>query len=374
MKALLVSPRAYAAGAERVFATLAEALPDEGVEVCAALLAEGPLEDWLAAAGVDYRVVAAGRLRQVTRTGRTVAALSRLIGRERPGVLLSSQSGGHVYGGLAALSRGVPALWWTHSIAGVQPDALHRIARRIPVRETVCVSEACARAERRLRPGARTRVVHNGVPAAVASAWSGSGAGLRRERGWDGEVVIGLVARLDPWKRQDLFLRAAAELERDGRACRFVLIGGSEVGDVAAYEASLRGLTAELGLGDRVEFAGHVGGVYRWLDALDVVVNCSDGEPFGTVLLEGLALGKAIVATASGGTPEIVEDGVSGLLTTPGDHRALAAALGRVAGDAALRARLGVGARERAKRFTTGAMAAGFAACFRDTISQGRTT
>jgi 2-polyprenyl-3-methyl-5-hydroxy-6-metoxy-1,4-benzoquinol methylase len=108
----------------------------------------------------------------------------------------------------------------------------------------------------------------------------------------------------------------------------------------------------ELGIADRVDFVGHQDDVYPWLDAIDVVVHASLGEPFGLVVVEAMALGKPVVATAAGGPVEIIEDGVSGILTRPGDVAALAGAVEGLLGAPTTALALGARARERAREFS----------------------
>jgi glycosyltransferase involved in cell wall biosynthesis len=113
----------------------------------------------------------------------------------------------------------------------------------------------------------------------------------------------------------------------------------------------LRGRAAALGIADRVGFTGFVERPSEALRALDVVVHAStEPEPFGLVIAEGMACGRALVISRAGGAAEIVEDGVDALATPPGDAAALARALDRLAADAPFRARLGEAARRAALR------------------------
>lgn len=126
-----------------------------------------------------------------------------------------------------------------------------------------------------------------------------------------------MVARLQPWKGQELFLRAAALVARMRSDVRFAIVGGAILGWEGDYPQRLRALAAQLGIEDRVFLAGHQADVYPWFDALDLSVTASVGEPFGLVTVEALALRKPVVGVRSAGTAEIIEDGVSGLLVPP---------------------------------------------------------
>ncbi len=116
-------------------------------------------------------------------------------------------------------------------------------------------------------------------------------------------------------------------------------------------ESALRAETARLGIADRVGFTGPVADPADAMRALDIVVHASTRpEPFGMVIAEAMGCGRAVVISDAGGAAELVTDGTDGLTHGPGDEADLAARLDRLAGDPALRARLGAAARETAER------------------------
>jgi len=129
-----------------------------------------------------------------------------------------------------------------------------------------------------------------------------------------------------------------------------------DAGMVVAGEGEERGAlerrAARLGIGEAVHFAGFLPDVRGLVRAADVLVHSAvEPEPFGRTVLEGLALGVPVVAVNLGGVPEIVEDGVHGLLVPPGAPEPLAEAILRILGDAGLRERLRAAGRERAGAF-----------------------
>jgi glycosyltransferase involved in cell wall biosynthesis len=134
---------------------------------------------------------------------------------------------------------------------------------------------------------------------------------------------------------------------------RAYVIGGP-VYDTAGSQltvAELRARAAALSLADRVGFTGFIDRPARALRALDVVVHAStEPEPFGLVIAEGMACGRAVIVSRGGGAVELVDEGVDALATEPGDAAALAAAIDRCAADAALRTRLGAAGRRTALR------------------------
>jgi len=174
-----------------------------------------------------------------------------------------------------------------------------------------------------------------------------------------GGLRVGMVARIAPWKGQDVFLDAFARAFPHADDVRAVLVGAPLFGaDEEEYERRLHRRVEELGIGDRVEFRGFRDDVAAELDTLDVLVHASVlPEPFGLAVVEGMAAGLTVVASDAGGPTEVIVHDANGLLYPPGDAGALASALRRVAGDTELRHRLGAAARESAGAFTPDAVA-----------------
>jgi len=159
------------------------------------------------------------------------------------------------------------------------------------------------------------------------------------------------VGRLTPWKGQHVLLEAMARAFPDGPEQAW-LVGDAMFGETG-YADRLRGLVTSLGLTGRVELRGFRQDVWPELAAVDVVVHASiTPEPFGQVVIEGMAAGRPVVAANAGGPAEIVTDGVDGLLVPPDDVDALAAALRRLRDDGGLRDRLAAAGVATAARYT----------------------
>ena len=363
-RVLLLSPTAVPGGAERALVNLARHLPTHGFEPSAVLLADGPLRGWLEEAGCSVTVVPAGRTRHLHRTASVIRRLTQLAGQAD--VVISNQSKGHVYGGLAAKLAGRPAVWWQQGTP--TRSRIELAATAVPANAVVCSSRDAERAQRRLTPRHLVKLIHLGIEVDAIASRAGSGQAVRNRLGWESKQVVGIVGRLQPWKGQEVFLRAAAQIARRHPEARFAVVGGAVLGWEGDYPQHLRRLAEELGIADLVHFAGHQDDVYPWFDAMDVVVHASFGEPFGLVLVEAMALGKPLVATADGGPLEIVEDGVSGLLVPPGDDKALAGAVEQILDDPTLAASLASAARRRADTFSSERTASQFASLLTDLI------
>lgn len=154
--------------------------------------------------------------------------------------------------------------------------------------------------------------------------------------------VIGKVGNFTAKKNHLNLLRAVAEPGSLERA-HLALVG------LGPLENELRRTAAELGLADRVVFLGSRDDVFDILPLFDLFCLSSDFEGLPIALVEAMATGLPCVATSVGGIPEIVRDGETGLLVPPGDHTALARALGRLMDDPALGRRYGQGARKAAQ-------------------------
>lgn len=154
---------------------------------------------------------------------------------------------------------------------------------------------------------------------------------------------VGMVARLDPWKGQELLVVAFAGVFA-GTDVRLVLAGGAPFGN-EMFEVELRRLCYRLGIGEQVDFLGHVDDVAALIPTLDVCVQASTRpEPLGQNVLQYLAAGRATIAADAGGPAEWIRSGDNGLLFTMGDPEALARALRTLRDNDALRANLGAAA------------------------------
>jgi len=197
-------------------------------------------------------------------------------------------------------------------------------------------------------PPERVFAVVNGLDLA---RWDGpaDGTAIRREFGVpDGVPLIGVVSRLFVWKGHLDLVRALAPLKRRGLDFRLLIVGEDDPRGAPGrppLSAEIRQLVASLDLSDRVIFAGWRRDVRDIMAALDLYAMPTFEEPCAVVFLEAMAARLPIVALASGGTPEEVEHGVSGLLSPPGDIAALSENIATLLRDPDLRARMGAAGR-----------------------------
>jgi glycosyltransferase involved in cell wall biosynthesis len=301
---------------------------------------EGPFPDALAADGVEIVPVAFGRLRSVPGVLAAVRRVRALIRRYRVAVVHSNGPQTNVVAGVAGRLAGVPAVWHARNLlSGNMRDvdrALAPLATRIicnadAIRARFAGSRAWDKSVTIIN-AVDTREFHPGV----------DGAAFRAEQGGGGATpLVGIVGRIGFGKGHEHFVEAAMRLLRAGTATRFVVVGDSVFAEDAWRADALRRSVKAAGLEEHIRFTGIRRDIPRVMRGLDVLVLASDAEPCGRVLFEAMASGTAVVATNTGGTPEIVRDGVEGVLVPPRDAGALAQAIGVLLADPLRRARLG---------------------------------
>jgi glycosyltransferase involved in cell wall biosynthesis len=199
-------------------------------------------------------------------------------------------------------------------------------------------------------PGRKRTVVYDGIDLGRLDPGA-DGMAFRHRFGVPREAfAVGLVGLLIPWKGQRLFLDVAGRLRREIPNLRMLLVGGTPA-DCGSYEAELRERVRRADLEDTVLLTGHVVDMVPAYAALDVVVSASvQPEPLGTVVIEAMAMGRALVAPDHGGGAEMNTHGETALLFRPGDAESLADCILALHRSPELRRRLGAAARERALR------------------------
>ena len=294
-----------------------------------------------------------------------VRRLRRTLHRCQPTIVHTTGIKAHVSAALAR-PREVRLVWHLHEYVSPRP-ATARLLRALATRPSAIVanSDSVVEDAGSVLRGRRPRRIYNAVD---VDAFSPQGpaldlaalSGLPAE---DGSVRIGLLATFGRWKGHDVFLQAIARL-RATTPVRAYVIGGSVYqtdGSQRSVE-ELKEAVADLGLSDCVGFTGHLTEVPSALRALDIVVHASTSpEPFGMVIAEAMAAGRAVVAVRAGGSRELFQEGVDALAHRMGDAVDLAETLGRLSRDSRLRQSIGAAARISAlRRFRAERMAREF--------------
>jgi glycosyltransferase involved in cell wall biosynthesis len=164
-----------------------------------------------------------------------------------------------------------------------------------------------------------------------------------------GKRVVGMVAQIVPLKRHKLFLESMREVLERIEDVMFVVIGDSPDSKQLSLD-DLRAYAQKLSMADKVIFTGSRADVPLLLKSFDILVHPADREPFGRVIMEAMALGVPVVATASGGPSEIIEEGISGFLVDVGDKKNIVEKVVMLLKDSPLRQAIGGKGQERIRR------------------------
>lgn len=354
----------------------------EHVDVIVILAEDGPLKGAVEELGIECLVlpledaVRDARRASITgaglKLGQAWAAiqysrgLARQLRRLEVDLVHTNSLKAALYGGLAGRLGGIPVVW--HVRDRIADDYLPAAAVRLVRAATrVLPSAVIANSYATLATLPRRRYLTVLASPVVRDAVEQTG---RAKATRTGPLTYGLVGRLSPWKGQDVFLRAFAAAFPDG-GHRARLVGSAMFGE-EEWEGQLRALVDQLGLGNRVEFRGFRRDVAAEYDELDVLVHASTvPEPFGQVVIEGMAAGVPVIASSEGGPAEIITHGVDGQLVEPRRVDLLADAMLRLAAQPELRSRLSRAGLRTAQQYTPERSAAGAVALY-GTVLAGR--
>ena len=276
---------------------------------------------------------------------RTVRRLARLCKQAEAAILHANTPRTNLYAALAGRMAKVPVVWHCRNLLEPGMRDTDRWFAWLPDR-IICNSDAIAARFAGSRWRDRVLTVMNGVDLTEYRP-DLSGAAVRAELGWASRPIVAAISRLDPEKGHDVLLEAMRRLATRCPDARLVIAGRAAV-DPAGRHAALQRRIESLGLGAAVRLVGFRRDIPALLAAADVCVLPAEAEACGRVLLEAMAMAKPVVATASGGTPEIVQDGVTGILVPPGDAGAVAAALENLLRDPGRAGSMGAAGRDRA--------------------------
>jgi glycosyltransferase involved in cell wall biosynthesis len=385
MKVLYLNPSGQLGGAERmlldVLASLRTVEPEWSLHLIAS--DEGPLFPHAEALGVNTSVVRfptalarigdagaggnAGKqtsrlalffklLRAVPGLVTYVRKLRRIIQELNPDLLHTNGFKMHLLGVWATPSS-VPVIWHIHDYVSLRP-LMARLLRRYSQRCAVAIANSRSVAEdvkKVCGAGLKVLTVYNGIDVDQFSP-TGPKLDLDALSGFapaPAETVrVGILATLARWKGHQTFLHAMSLLPSTLPIRAYVMSGALYRTNGSQYSLEeLKTLADKLGLANRVGFTGFLAEPARAMRALDIVVHAStQPEPFGLVIAEGMACGRAVIVSETGGAAELFEPEINALGHPPGDAKRLAERITLLATDQNLRARLGAAGRITAEQ------------------------
>jgi glycosyltransferase involved in cell wall biosynthesis len=323
MKILHIASGDLWAGAEKQLYTLLLALrQSQQCEVSAALLNPGTLADKLQAAGIAVKVLDERQQNMV----QLVREVDQWTSREKPDVIHTHRLKENIIGALVSARQRIPCVRTQHganehafSAFNLRKKIIHGLdylAARMMQKKIIAVSEPLAVQLRSTYGSDRVCVIDNGLDLDEASPTP--------ENKFQHPLKIGIVGRLMPVKRVDLFLHAAQLVLQSQPAD--TLPEFKVVGD-GPLRAELEVLVADLGIADQVRFVGHVDNAEPLIAQLDVLVICSDHEGLPMVALEAMKHRTLVLTHRIGGLPRLLGDGQFGYLAERHDAESFAGAI-----------------------------------------------
>lgn len=274
--------------------------------------------------------------------------LERLLGKLQPDVIHTHRYLLRYLWPLPAYRRAAVRVHTVHNVAEKEVDAPGRWLNHVAFRSgvvPVAIAHAVSLSLRRVYGLRATPLIPNGIPVERYNNPTVSRTNWRLAEGFDDEAVLFVsIGRLDPQKNHTLLLKAFAEGPAATDPHSHLLIVGEGL-----LRPILEQQAITLGLSHRVRFLGFRTDIPEVLAAADVFVLSSDYEGNPLVIMEAMAAGKPVIATAVGGVPELVEHDRTGILVQSGDVQALAAAMKRFLKNAPERIAMGMQGALKAK-------------------------
>ena len=351
-------------GGEHSFLDIASHMPLDW-KVAAAVPCGGELEVRLRRRGVETQVLALPAIRPWGLV-RIIAALRsylRQCHRYRPALIYANGSRAAFYGGIAGRLLRVPVIWHCR-IAQSDPNLdpiLVRLSSRI-----ITNSQATTR---RFSPHfqAKISMIYNGVDILWLQEGDVKLPNLIQK---DWKVIL-TVARVSKWKRHDLVLSAFEQIAKYDSKLNLVCLGAKDEWEPDWWK-HLQEKTRQSPLSQRIHWVGQVDDVRPWYRSADMFVLASENEPFGRVIVEAMACGLPVIATRSGGVPEIIRHEKEGLLVSPGNVKELTGAMKRLLKDDPLRKHLISSGHQRSAYFSLENHMAKMVKIFDETIDSKR--
>ena len=273
----------------------------------------------------------------------SLTAFRKLCAAYRPTLIYANGSRAAFYGCIIGRFMGIPVIW--HCRIAEHDPYLDPFLSRL---STVIIANSHATAKRfKTSFSGKIRVVHNGIdllrlrentfsiPASIGADWK----------------MILVIARISKWKRHDLALGAFERVAKVEPKAHLVCLGARDSLDPGWWD-HMHNMTLNSTFPERIHWIGQVNDIRPWLKSASMLLLPSDNESFGRVLVEAMAAGVPVVGTRSGGAPEIVREGLDGLLVAPGDAFEMSDAILKLINDDGLRKGFSESGRNRAGEFS----------------------
>jgi glycosyltransferase involved in cell wall biosynthesis len=283
---------------------------------------------------------------QILRLMRTLVGLRKVIRDQSIALLHANGPQTNVPAGIMGRLLDIPVVWHARNCLRPGMIDIDRMMGFLPDR-IICNSEAVRSRFIGGRVEGKTVTILNSIDLSDYDT-SISGDSVRDEWGIPRTAkVVGIIGRLGHEKGHQTLIHALGRLKQKFPDLWLFIVGGHVFEEDSGFPDSLKKMVKDLGVEDRVVFTGHQDHVQPFYAALDVFILATDLEACGRVLFEAMAMGKPVIGTENGGTPEIVVDQVTGLLFPYGDVEALSERITWLLERPVEMARMGIAGRRR---------------------------
>ena len=321
-------------GSSRVFLEAIRTLQDNGHNIIAVLSEDGPLSIEIRKSNIEVRIIRLGVIRRkyFTLTGipnrlfyvfKAHSKLTKLICEFKADLVYSSTTA-VLTGAFAARTTKVRHIWHIHEIIE-KPAFLHRFLTWMIQNyndKVIAVSQSVKTHWTTNKNSSKLAVVYNGFD---YTAFLNTTSSLRNElRIPDDHIIIGTIGRISTWKGQDYFLRIAGRLHQKNKKVAFVIVGDPYPGNEYLWD-SLHNIIIEENISEKVHLLGFREDIPGILQGFDIFMLPSLlPDPLPTVVLEAMAAKKPVIATAQGGSFEMITENITGKFIPINDPSAAA--------------------------------------------------
>jgi glycosyltransferase involved in cell wall biosynthesis len=310
---------------------------------------EGGLTEKAVKQGIETQIIKMGRIKSpnLISMAATVFKLRKLITRKKIDLIHTDSPRQAFYTGRAARHTGTPLIWHVRVSTPEKKPFEKFLFNR--AHKVIAVSRAASQRFQGFESAQeKVVVIHNGVDLTEFGRPQPDSQ-LREEFEIEKDrIIVGTLGQLIPGKGQDVFLKAAAQVIKQYLKVKFIMVGDGD----KAYRHKLEDRSKDPVLRGKVIFTGFREDIPRIMNLLDIVVlpSTTHLEGLSRVIIEAMASSKPVIATNSGGNPEAVEDGTTGILVPPKDSSMLAESILDLLKDENKRDRMGKEGRIRAEK------------------------
>lgn len=340
---------AYLAGAEKSLLFLATNLDKEKFNPIFACPSYDQFGEELRSNNIDIENIEFPSIRKIIGVKNTLNKLMKIVKKHNVDLIHANDLRTDLYASFIGMICHISVIWHARNLITKEMFDYEKYSSFLPDAIFCNGSVIAHRFSFRNKLFKKVKIIYTGVDISIYNTCISKNEIRREFNIKDDEIVFGIIGRIGRGKGHKYFIEAAFNILKTYQKIKFLIVGESLFQKDKQIEEDARLLVNKLNIQNEVIFTNFRKDIPQIMNALDVFVLASEAEPFGRSLLEAMACGKPIIATNSGGTPEIVLNGETGILVPSGNSEALTRAMEIFIKDKDLRLKIGNLARKRAE-------------------------